>query len=271
MAVEKIEEYKQQNGVDILKVILKPTAKFPEGSNFFYAPADAIGLVRQYTWFLGAHRKNQVYVIAHDNDSTYYETGRCHQDTIQFHTKLFEYYNNYVWQGDIDHRDLVEYDNTDQNLEPVTRQQNKLNVFSRSYHIDIRLNPASFTAKFGIDGKSYYPYNSVRNEAEVCNLQNYLEKVWLQEKLGTQYYMFNFLKYRRGSEDILDLERTGVISEEEATYRHVMKYANNAWYYLRYGLQDYFQQYHIPVPKYKIDEVGFMRHPVTNQLLCPFH
>ena len=31
--------------------------------------------------------------------------------------------------------------------------------------------------------------------------------------------------------DILDLERTGQISEEEAIYRHVLRYAaDNAWY-----------------------------------------
>ena len=82
--------------------------------------------------------------------------------------------------------------------------------------------------------------------------------------------MFDFKKYRRGSEDILDLERTGKISEEEATYRHILRYADNAWFYLRYNLEDYFRQYHIPVPKYSLDTQGFMVHLITNQRLCPF-
>lgn len=268
MAVQKIEEYRQKNGTDILKVILKSTAKFPNG--FFYAPADAVDLVRQYTWGLQACRKNQVYVVAHDNDSAYYEAGKRHRDTILFHTKLFEFYNNYKWQGDIDHINLVEIDNIDQNLEPVTSQQNKFNAMSRSYIINTQVKPASFRAKIGIDGNLYYPYKAVRNEADACNVQNYAEQVWLKEKLGAQYYMFNFFKYRRGHENILDLERTGQISEEEAVFKHIMGYSNNAWYYLRYGLQDYFKQYHIPIPQYRLDEYGYMVHPITGQKLCPF-
>lgn len=270
MAIERIEEYKQANGVDILKVVLKPTKKFPEDNNFFYAPADAIDLVESYSWFLGVYGRNQVYVIAHDNDSAYYETGRRHCNSILFHTKLFEFYNSYKWQGEIDHRDLVEIDNIDANLNAVTKQQNQYNKLSRGYLINTQVKPACFTARICIEGKDCFPYSAVRNEAEACSIQNYAEQVVLKERLGTQYYMFDFLKYRRDSQDLLDSERTGRISEEEATYRHIMRYANNAWYYHRYGLQDYFKQYHIPVPQYKLDDMGFMIHPITGQKLCPF-
>lgn len=271
MAVAKIEEYRQQNGVDILKVYCKPTAKFPERRSFFYAPAEAIDLVNKYTWCLCTQGKNRVYVIARVNGSDYYdEYGFRHYDTIIFHIKLFEFYNNYKWQGDIDHRDMVEIDNADQNLNAVTHQQNQFNHFTRGYLIDTHCKTASFTAKIMIDGKHYRPYSAVRNEADACSTQNYLEQVDLRDKLGSQYYMFDFLKYRRDSEDILDLERTGQISEEEAVFKHIMGYCNNAWYYLRYGLQDYFQQYHIPIPEYRLDEYGFMVHPITGQKLCPF-
>lgn len=261
--VERIEEYRQQNGVDILKVILKPTKKFPEGKNYFYAPSEARSLVEKYTWFLHAEGKNQAYVIA-----GVYSTYHC--STIYFHAKLFGFYNNYAWQGDIDHRDIIEYDNTEQNLEPVTSQQNNFNKLTRGYVFNIKRKPASFTARIKIEGKDYYPYSAVRNEVDVCNAQNYAEQVCLREKLGTQYYMFDFKKYRRGSQDILDLERTGQISEEEAIYKHILRYSNNAWYYYRYGLQDYFKQYHIPIPQYSLDEYGFMTHPITGQKLCPF-
>lgn len=267
MAVSKIEEYRQQNGVDILKVILKPTAKFPNG--FFYAPADAIDLVNKHTWFLSANR-HRVCVTAMDNDSAYYEAGKLHQNGVLFHTKLFELYNNYKWQGDIDHRDMIEYDNIDQNLEPVTSQQNSFNKMTRGYMFNNQIKPASFRACIVIDGKFCRPYRVVRSEDDACSVQNYLEQVYLREKLGNQYYMFDFLKYRRGHENILDLERTGQISEEEAVFKHIMGYCNNAWYYLRYGLQDYFQQYHIPIPEYRLDEYGFMVHPITGQKLCPF-
>lgn len=270
MAVQKIEEYKQVNGVYILKVYCKPTAKFPEGNNFFYAPSEAIDLVNKYTWCLCTQGKTRVCVKAVDNDSAYYEAGRLHRDNVYFHAKLFEFYNEYRWQDSIDHVNLVEIDNADENLNPVTSQQNRFNVFSRSYQIDTRWQHASFTAKIWINGKTYFPFKAVRNESEACSAQNYLEQVWLREVLRTQYYMFDFKKYRRGSEDILDLERTGQISEEEATYQHILRYSQNAWYYYRYGLQDYFKQYHIPVPHYSLDDYGFMVHPITGQKLCPF-
>lgn len=35
-------------------------------------------------------------------------------------------------------------------------------------------------------------------------------------------------------------------------------------------LEQYFKDNHIPVPDFSLDEQGFMRHPITNQLLCPF-
>lgn len=262
MAVERVEEYRQKNGVDILKVYCKPTSKFPNGG-YFYAPAKAIDLVRQYTWCLHTEGKNRVCVIARDN-STY------HRDTVYFHAKLFEFYNNYTWQGDIAHKDMITYDNADENLEPVTTQQNAFNRMSRGYIFDIRRKPAIFTACIKIDGKYYLPFKAVRNEADACITQNYTEQVCLRETLGSQYYMFDFLKYRRGSEDLLDLERTGKISEEEATYRHILRYSQNAWYMLRYGLEQYFKDNHIPIPEYRLDEYGLMIHPITGNRLCPF-
>lgn len=270
MAVERIEEYRQKNGTDVLKVILKPTAKFPVGSNFFYAPADAVNLVKKYTWCLSIHGKNGVCVIAVDNDSTYYEAGKRHRIHVIFHTKLFELYNNYVWQAEIDHRDMIEYDNADENLEPVSKQQNNFNKFTRGYLASTYYKPASFRAKIVIDGKNYCPYSVVRREDDACTTQNYLEQVDLREKLGNQYYMFDFKKYRRGSKDILDLERTGRISEEEAIYRHILRYSDNAWYMLRYGLEQYYIENHIPIPQYSLDSNGFMVHPITGQKLCPF-
>lgn len=269
MAVERIEEYKQTNGVDILKVCMKPTAKFPNGG-YFYAPAEAIDLVNKYTWHLQANGKNLVCVEASDNTSAYYKNSRFHHDLLQFHTELFRFYQGYKWQEDIDHVNMVEIDNTDENLNAVTRRQNGFNRVTKNYSTNTRFKPASFQARVGIDAIRYQPFKCVRREDEACNAQNYLEQVWLRERLGEQYYMFDFKKYRRGSEDILDLERTGQISEEEAIYRHILRYADNAWYYLRYGLQEYFKENHIPVPQYSLDEQGFMIHPITGQKLCPF-
>lgn len=43
--VQSIEQYG-----DVLKVILKPTKKFPGGSNYFYCDANARELVEKYGW-----------------------------------------------------------------------------------------------------------------------------------------------------------------------------------------------------------------------------
>lgn len=82
--------------------------------------------------------------------------------------------------------------------------------------------------------------------------------------------MYDFLKDRRKDIDILDLERTGQISEDEAIYRHVCRYAkDNAWYVYRYNLFEYFTENYISVPAFSIDSDGFMAHPITGQRLCP--
>lgn len=61
MAVLEIEQYRQLNGEDILKVMLKSTQKFPEG-RYFYCDASDEELVKQYTWRL--HKQRQPYVVA---------------------------------------------------------------------------------------------------------------------------------------------------------------------------------------------------------------
>ena len=259
MAVQKIEEYKQQNGVYILKVFLKPTAKFPNGS-WFYAPNEAVDLVQKYSWLL--HQDgNRMYIEART------VSDYCRK-AISFHKELFKFYQGYDWEDDIDHINMVEIDNIDNNLNAVTRQQNKYNMFTKGY--SYRNDRGCFRPRIAINLMPYCPFSAVYREDEACIKQNFLEQVTLKEKLQDQYYMFNFLKYRRGSEDILDLERTGIISEEESTYRHILRYKDNAWFYLRYNLEQYFKDYNIPTPKYSLDTDGFMTHPITGQKLCPF-
>ena len=256
--IESIQEYQQMNGVSILKVFLKPTAKFPNG--YFYAPSEAIELVQKYNWCL-SQQGNRVDVRAHTGSDYCWKT-------ILFHKELFKFYQGYDWQDEIDHLNLIEFDNTDQNLNAVTNQQNKYNTYTKGY--SYRNDYGRFQPQININSKTYRPYSITHREDEACYLQNEIEQVWLRKQLGIEYYMFDFFKYRRGSEDILDLERTGKISEEEATYRHILRYKDNAWYYMRFGLEEYFKQYHIPVPKYTLDTNGFMVHPVTNQRLYPF-
>lgn len=91
-----------------------------------------------------------------------------------------------------------------------------------------------------------------------------------QLEVTHENYRYDFLKDRRKDTDILDLERTGKISEDEAVYRHVCRHAsNNAWYYYRYNLAEYFTDNHIPVPAFSTDSDGYMTHSITGQRLCP--
>lgn len=261
MSVLKIEEYTQQNGVDILKVYCKPTKNFPDGKNFFYAPAEAIDVVKAHGWYINPHGRYGVAIIA-----KLYTKG--YSSIYYFHRELFKMYHNYNCNVLIDHCDLVEFDNIDENLNLVDYRQNRYNCLRKGYNFTRKTK--CFKPTIHLDGNPKTPYNSVITENEACVLQNELEQVWLKEKLGNDWYMFDFKKYRRGSEDILDLERTGQISEEEAIYRHILKYSENAWYMLRYGLEEYYKENHIPIPKYSLDADGFMIHPITGQKLCPF-
>ena len=61
MAVKGVEKYRQLNGEEILKVILKPTQRYPEGA-YFYADACDEELVRSYAWLLNSQK--QPYVVA---------------------------------------------------------------------------------------------------------------------------------------------------------------------------------------------------------------
>lgn len=257
MSVVKIEEYRQQNGDDILKVFCKPTKRFPEGGNYFYAPADAVDLVQERSWSLDK-RVNGAMIRA----NTIYTSVSFHQELCNF------YYNYYV--DCIDHINMVDIDNTDDNLNIVTIQQNALNQFRRGYTFSNNQLKLAFVPRIKLNGQAIRPFSQVHREDEVCILQNELEQEFARFELQEDYYMFDFKRYRRGSEDILDLERTGQISEEEATYRHILKYSDNAWYMLRYGLEVYYKEHNISIPQYSLDFDGFMIHPITGQRLCPF-
>lgn len=202
MAVQNIEQYKMKNGMDILKVYTKPTKKFPNGA-CFYADAEEIDLVKNHTWWLNK-KGNSIYV------KSFIFPNNC-----RFHRELcFLQLGYYV--ACIDHVNGIGFDNITQNLNVVTNSQNKFNIFTKGY--SYRNKDSSFQSSICLNSKIYYPFSIVRREDEICIQRNDVEQNWLKEQMQDDYYMFDFKKYRRGSEDILDLERTGVISEDEAVY-----------------------------------------------------
>lgn len=245
MAVECIERYRQLNGINVLKVILKPTKVFPEG--YFYCDASDEELVRQYTWFLKSQR--QPYIIA----------NCLGMQNLCFHQeKAFNIRSRYP--DCINHINGIEYDNANVNLDVVTSQQNCWCKPSRGYGKDKRFR--SFVPHIAVNSRQIWA-KCVRTEVEA------IQSVY-QLEVDHEDYMYDFLKDRRKDTDILDLERTGKISEDEAIYHHVCRHAlDNAWYYYRYNLADYFKDNHLKVPAYSIDSDGFMTHSITGQRLCP--
>ena len=245
MAVKGIEKYRQQNSEDVLKVILKPTQKFPEG--YFYCDACDEELVKNYTWCL--HTQRYPYVIANLGSSYNQQTKQFHQEKA---FNILDEYPNYI-----NHINGVEFDNVNQNLDKVTNQQNSWARPSRGYLIA---------------GRSFQPHVAVNSrQIHAKCTRTEVEAIQLAYQLELQYedYRYDFLKDRRKDADILNLERTGRISEEEAVYHHVCRYADNAWFYYRYNLTEYFRDNRLKVPDYAIDEEGYMTHPITGQKLCP--
>lgn len=240
MAVESIKEYRQKNGNDVLKVILKPTQRFPDG--YFYCDASDEELVRQYTWRL--QKQNEPYVVA-----ICYRQLRFHQEMA--FNKL-RYYPDYI-----NHINGIEFDNVNYNLDKVSQQQNCWCKPSRGYNI----NRKKFYSRIVVNSNLIYT-KCVRTEVEAIQSAYQLEVTY-------EDYRYDFLKDRRKDADILDLERTGKISEDEAVYHHVLRHAaDNAWYVYRYNLFDYFKDNRISVPKYSLDGEGYMIHCVTGQRLC---
>lgn len=246
MAVECIKEYRQKNGEDVLKVILKLTKNFPKG--YFYCDASDEELVRSYTW--GLLSQKEPYVVAVIGSSYSCQTLRFHREKAH---NILNYYPDYI-----NHINGIEFDNINLNLDKVSQQQNCWSKPSKGYKIAGR----SFQPLIAVN--SWHKY-AKRTRTEVEAIQSaYLLEMQYED------YRYDFLKDRRKDLNLLDMERTGQISDEEAVYRHVLRYAaDNAWYIYRYNLFSYLKENCIPVPAYALDSEGYMVHCITGQKLCP--
>lgn len=246
MSVESITKYRQLDGREILKVRLKPTKKYPNA--WFYVDSCFEDLVRGKSWYI-----SHGYIEAHVGS-----LSLGNKTTIQLHReiafKCLGRYPNYI-----DHENGLEFDNIGTNLTEVSQQQNIRNAQSRGYIIQ-----GIFIPTIALDYKTIHD-KSVRREDEACLKQFQFESQMFSD------YRYDFFKDRRGDLDIVDLERTGQISSDYATYLHVKKYVeNNAWYAYRYNLFDYCNQNGILIPKYELNSEGRMIDPVTKKILCPF-
>ena len=177
--------------------------------------------------------------------------------TLYFHQeKAYNISGNYP--DYINHINDIRYDNVNMNLDVVTSQQNCWCKPSKGYSITGR----SFVPRIKVNSRQIHA-KCTRTEVEACISAYQLE-------LQYEDYHYEFLKDRRNDLDLLDMERTGHISEDEAVYRHVLRHAaNNAWYYHRYNLTEYFRDNHLKIPTFSTDTDGYMIHSVTEVRLCP--
>lgn len=251
----KKEFYKQKDGTDIIKVVLKPTKNFPEGANYFYCDSEDEDIVDLYSWHLSQRGKLTIVV------ASYYMLG--YKNSLFIHREIAHKHLSY-YPSCIDHINRTDIDNVDINLNVVSQQQNIFNTPTKGYASGAN----NFQPQICFNGNILHPFGLVKTEVEACQLAHLVESDYLKSLMKDEYYMYDFLEDRRNDLDILELERTGIISHEESIYRHVLKYADNAWYYYRYGLQEYFKDNKIPVPAFALDANGFMVDTITGQKLC---
>lgn len=235
-----IQSFRQQDGTDILKVMFND-------DSYFYCYAENEDIVRDMAW----NKNCQDYI-------------QCNLGigSLSFHRALALKQGYDINDMQIDHINRVRFDNCDCNLIVATPTQNCRNKKVRRYKVLKGYNDGFYYKPcIVIDKFVIHPYSAVRTELTACLLQNAAEKNYYSD------YNYDFLKDRYHDEDILDLERTGKISIEEGTYRHVCRRAlNNAYLYYRYGLEDYFFENKLPVPEFTIDELGRLVDKSTNKL-----
>lgn len=249
MAVQRIEEYG-----DVLKVILKPTEAFPVG--YFYTDNNSIAreLVKSYTWYL--HKRGKTISVI-----TSLGTPKKGQKILYFHQeyakRVLDYYPNCI-----DHINRLEIDNRDYNLNIVTSQQNNRNRPTIGYKF---VKNKLFLPRYTLNGNHYYFSCSFKTEPEAL-----ITTFKLRQEIYADYN-YSFLLDRQDDLDILNLELTGKITSDYATYLHVKRYVeNNAWYIYRYNLFEYCKQNNIAIPDFSLDSQGFMINPVTKERLCPY-
>lgn len=277
--VSHMEEYTQKNGMKVLKVFTKPTGRSPGG--YFYISVDVI----TNKWHKERWNAHQWSV---------------YRDQVSATCMLFLTDSDQKSDLRLVHVNGVGIDNVWNNVLVLTRSQMVHGRPSKGYF----LTPGGrFYARVVVDGKKYVgeerktEFEVLRDVVQMRKLHcfrlllDYTDHSDRFEHYLKFDYTFNYLSARSGSpkqgeyvgydyffyldrrqdRDLLDLERTGVISTEEAMYHHVMRHvADNAWYYYRYNLGNYFRYNHIPIPDFSTDINGFMTDRVTGRRLCPF-
>ena len=231
-------------GTGVSKVRLNPTASYPIGFNHFFISTEDIPIVLN----------NRAWTITRDRVvSRKYQEDR-NSNCISLSHAIYESRGIPV-KGKLVYRNRVRIDNTFDNLIDMTVQEKNKGIPSRGYYIvNNRYTPTVMVNRI------LRSYPSVKQEDEAARLQC---------RLDEEFGGYQFLADRAGEEDLLELVYTGILSKEEAEVRHLVRHAN-AWHVLRYGLEEYYKKYHLPEPKYELDDLGRMVDPKTKERLCPY-
>lgn len=241
LSVTYYEHYRQQDDTDIIKVFCKPTKNFPVGANYFYAPAEYEDYIMSKCWYL--IRSSGAYVGRHIK--TRFDT------TLSYlHIEVKSLLNEDTLGFDVNHKNLCEFDDTFENLETIEHKLNQVCKMKQGYAITDNAKAHYFVPSIKIDGELILGV-STHDELSVCLAQRELE-------LSTRDYNVDPLNYFRGSEDVLDLLRTGKIDKEESKVMLLQKYARNAWYIARYNLFKECEKYHIEITPYKLNVGGYL-------------
>ena len=226
-----IEQY-----ISCIKVI----GETRSASFYFYTDNAYIDFVMSQLW----HKSGNYIACA---------SGLFH--TLYFNERSFNKSKSLI----LDHIDGVGIDNRIKNLRRADYSKNSFNKQTRGYSVKSN----RFIVRYRSNDVDL-PYMTFDNEFDAVHY------CFLREDKFQSDFKYNFFTDRRGDLDILDLELTDKISENEALYRHITRYAlDNAWYYFRFGLQDYFYENYLEPPTFQLDSDGFMVHPVTKKRLCP--
>lgn len=238
--IERIERFTQKDGLRILKVFLKSNKIIPTG-DFFYCEEKHEDFLARRSWFLTSGNRPSV---ARGVTSGISKPLYLHQEIVRQEV------------GDstvhADHRNCVKFDDVyEQNLFVATRSE-IIHNRRRTGYSTLR---NTFYPTVVYDAKKYVSH-CVYSEVEALK-----EQVALEKRCCTGY-RYNFLEDRRSDMDLLIGVREGVLTQDDATYLYLQRYARNPWFYFRYDLQEAFEYYGLREPEEGVDFLkdseGFM-------------
>lgn len=277
----KCIKYKQLDGREIIK------AWDPKGFYFYLDAADEDILQKYNISIVKAGSKSNMMVPK----ATSIKENNVYRQKSFGQLLTFKYKGVYKIPGIIaDHINGLEIDNIKSNIRLVNLAGNGRNQFSQGYTINFKdsasngqLNTTylpTIKIRTSTGHKSLRPFGMLKSEKEAAIYQFFAEQQYINGTLpGVDYTLinkrdiinFDFVSYRRFSPEILDRERTGKISKEQAIYEQLKKFSHNIWYYYRYNLKQLYIDYKIGVPKnWYEDAEGRLRFLTNGELCCPF-